>query len=482
MLHCYYSSVTNFTGYRLNDKITEYISNDQDSADEILQKRLAERERYALNVESQVDGISDKAVRILFRYIVWPLLMLLVLPAFSLFFFYTDHTISHVTFTTIFFVVSLLMMYKIKIKNRFRFYLIVTGILLALSLIIYIPNHRYYNITDVVHFMKVEEVESSFDMNDYEMLVSHGEVYNHVAFYTEFEQQFYYFDLNEELSEMDHLILLPGLELNAVTFYKEELYFSVRKEQSGVVTTQIYKLDFTDDTYELLRTLDGDYKIFEGVEGIYVTTTPFYSATPRVLLYRPNNDSLQSVNNISSHIYDLKPLSGDVFVAAVCDNECKIVRFTENFHEEKVLIDTGYSTQTLIRGAESVIAYHGGRLFSITDESMTELSEEFSSDELHFNYQGIYVFEGKLYDRELNLLSNIAYVDDEYYEGGAVYMYPANEEDMIVFQNYTTIRLQGIGIEISRLFIDSYFRHAYLIITVLSVGGIMLLGVKKKSI
>ena len=269
-----------------------------------------------------------------------------------------------------------------------------------------------------------------------------------------------------------------------MTFFQEELYFSSKKETDDGIITEIYKLDFIDDTYSLLKSLNGDYNVFEGLEGIYLTTT-YYNIQPKVLLYIPGEDTLKPVENISEHIRDIKFLGGGDYVATLCNvnsNTCKVVRFTNEFHNEKILLEESRDTGRLIIGAESVLVYSNGHLYGITSETITELSEKFSGDEFHYDYQGMYVYEGNLYDRNLNFLSRIAFVDEENYEGGVIYMYATNNDDTLVFQNRTTIRLESIGIEVSTLFIGSYFKHIYLIIAVFSIGGIILLGAKKRAL
>ncbi len=255
------------------------------------------------------------------RFFVYPI-FLLPLPSFciSQFFLFQQPLFPMISYAILIEVILLLLIGFVRIKSRKKFYLLFTLFLFALTLASYLPFVHYFNLTEIPYLHEVNQIESTYQFQNTrpESLDFKYDNRNIAIMYNPEYADIYWFDINNELEEMETVISTAGKPVLDVEKVGNMLYYTtyeyVNQEFRG--TFELYRVNLTDFTTAFVLSDTRPYKLFSKDDTLYLYSLQQTTTYENSSIYMLTGNNITLIKDLDVNIIDAY-YSNDLFTISV---------------------------------------------------------------------------------------------------------------------------------------------------------------------
>ncbi len=350
--------------------------------------------------------------------------IMLSLFGLSLFFNYPLHYISHIVFTSIFFIVVLIYLLFFKLRSKKYEYLIVTGLLLIITLVSVASKGAYYTVNDETYLMEMNRKEMIFDFEfkeETEYIRINNIFDTYLFIYNKEEKGIRVININEFGEHEPYTIDTGNYNVCDMVYNGETIYFSsysfdnpddfsINKLEfeTGEITT-IYE---TNDIYAMHFHFG---RIFLVSHWEFAGETNIYELT--------EDEEVVFIDNYNETIYDLTSEFVDyefrffVSIYREIDGEVKSViqmldsdfTYIENIFEipsrEVIFFKEDLGTALFVHES-SLYLLEGNEVKSLESENEVQLVNVISDSLIRV--------EDKIYTKDFDLLTDYLFYREDY--------------------------------------------------------------------
>ena len=394
-----------------------------------------------------------------------------------LFFLYNSVIIFQLILTIFLTAIGFIAMYTIKIKEKkkfFKYFIIIFGLIF---LLLYFINFHYLNITSKVYYKKIDEREYSLDKFWYsEYIYIEGDDGINVIFVQNGEPNLYIYDLENDLENMETVISTGDIEIKSIhKVLNKPIFTSIRTEEE-IIYTDIYEFDVIQETYTLIESYEGEFDVYFEREHIFLVEVEFLGFHSRIFIVE--NGIPVHYKSVNYDIYNMEYFNNSWFIVLEGNSgqiDRSLAMCDQNFNITEIVIFDLYDYPTIKFGFEHMLVFDSKTTYfiNLTDFSYTEYEGI-----VRYNEYNGYLYRDHLYNYNMTEISNIIYIDDNYYTYGGNLAF-AYDSGMIVFDAPYLTHIHTLGME-PTLFIPTYFRHVLGFVSVFGIALSVTFGIYVK--
>lgn len=372
--------------------------------------------------------------------------------------------------------IGFIVMYKVKTNNKKKFFKYFALIAVPIFLLLYFLNFHYLNITSEVYYKKIGEQEYSLDKFWYsEYIYIEGDDGIKVIFVQDGEPDIYMYDLETDIENMETVISTGDINIKSIHKVLNKPVFTSIRTEGDLVYTDIYEFDINQQTYSLTESYEGKFDVYFEEEFIFLVEVEFLSFHSKIFIvedgvpvhYKSVNYDIHNMEYYNNKWFVV--LEEDVGqidrVLALCDLDFEI---------SQIVIYDLYDYPTLKFGFEHLLVFDSKTTYFI---NLTDFSYTAYEGLVRYNEYNNYIYRDHLYNYDMVEISNVIYIDDNYYTYGGNLAF-GYDSGMLVFDPPNITHIHTVGMEPS-LFIKTYFRHVLGFISVFGIALSITFGMYK---
>ena len=384
-----------------------------------------------------------------------------------LFFLYRINYISQLLLALLFTVIGYVVMYRIKVESKkkfFNFFILILGVYV---LTLYFANFHYLNITSDIYYAKIAHKEYSLDKfwySDHITIQNQGS--SKVVFIQNGEPDLYLYHLENEIDDIEVIIPTGDIEIKSIHLVIDKVIFTSIRTEGNLVYTDIFELDSEAETYSLLNSFDGEFDVYFHLGDIFLVEVDFMGFYSKV--YQVIDGALIVDAVVNYDIYNMEFINGSWFVVLQHEDGMSAIIFAkcnDDFSIDETIISELYDFPSIKNGFQHILVFDTKTTYFI--DSVDLSYQEYEGLVQYNGYNG-YLYRDRLYDYDMNQLSDFIYINDDYHTYGGNLAF-SHENGMVVFDIPKIVQVHQVGREPS-MFIHTYWRHFFGFISIFGIA------------
>lgn len=446
--------------------------------------------------EGSVDDVNDKQQKSMIPRRIFAFIGLLFsIICMSIFFNYSRHIVTYIVFTVLLMIISLLYSFLLKQRNNKLEYLITTGLILLISIILFASNARYYMLNETKYLQMTEEIEILYP-REFEQTTESVQ-YNYIfdtyaLIYTDADADIDIFNLTNYYEGEYTTIDTGTMKIYDLIVVDNEIYFSTFDEKIPGAF-ELYTLDFESKEYTLIFESNEVLRMYKVFEQVFLVSDPYLENTTNIYQYNLDNNTVSEPITVDYTIFSMSEYFVEYesyFIMSTMyinpsDNLSTIALFDYEFELQHVLyegevgevinVESNYGK--VLAGTNEGALYFKDLSYEVIGEDYAQYPEILSPEYIRINDKIYYANDDT---NKIELASNVLFYDADYYPQGAKFLIEDDSSNFYAIDNELIGYIQFIPYEIEEVFLPSYMRVISLILGISTYGLFATIGHKRK--
>jgi len=418
------------------------------------------------------------------RRVVYPILILFSTFGAVMFLFFDKHYHSQIALTALFTSIPLIIMYKVKVKDKKTLFLTVPLISLLVAAVTYGSSFYFYNTEELTLFEEGEQYPSKLNILDgYQESFSYND-HHYMFIYEVFESNYFLYSLDSKLSEMEQEFYFEDEVITSIFLYDYEPYIATLDyEMDGreilSTTTNLYKFNSETSSPDLIISKQGSYGITGGGNFMFY---PLGFESSENMIYIIVDGVLEELISLDYPLYRLVDAHGGYYGVISEGEYFKVVKFGNDFEISIVFEETSTFQEVLSFEVNSIdlIAESDETAYLIKGDKVINQVDKKYHCYTH-NTIGLYFSScGSLYDENLNKVKESTYMDENYHVYNPSYLVIDSDWNYIAIDSAYITRLQFTPRN-DTIFIRTPYRQIYFFTSAAIIPLVVIGGLSKRE-
>ncbi|MBU1094111.1 MAG: helix-turn-helix domain-containing protein [Firmicutes bacterium] len=459
-----------------------------------LETLIALKQLYNISVDELLLEVkipkqdNPKNAHWIIRFFLFPIPLFLFSLGVTQFYFFLNTSYAITIMAVFFMVIEMLIIGLVKVKERSRFYLILLGLFLLATGLIYGTNFYYYNQMYVPYLIEVDSIKLDIDYSDQGPIpiqLTHDNR-DYVLIYHRLRDKIYLYDINASLETMVATIETYEKPVMSVAIIGDDIYYSTYDEY--INDCEIYKINLNTNVSEFVISSSTNYDVLSDGTNLYLVTQYEPLIYHEDSIFKLEGNSIVHVVDFNFEIYDiLYSEFYEAFYISIINSDIRgnILIYDNYFtYNHTIFNDASQDFFDIKDDGSKIISSYEDELVRIlyTDVEMTGFIG--GVDGIH-NTGDYYTYRGALLDPQWNILNENAFVKPNFRQGSGHLLFhrEMSLEYISIEQDEVTL-LESYSRQIEEIAINSYLRHVLMFSSLPLIALFVTLGVivKKKGL
>ncbi len=378
------------------------------------------------------------------RFLLFPILLLPLSFCISQFYLFSNTLMSMNALALFIDMILVLLIGFVKIKFRKNFYLLLTLLLVVVVLATSLPFVHYFNLTEIPYLHEVNQIESTYQIQntrpeslDFKYLNR-----NIAIMYNPEYPDIYWFDINNDLEEMETVISTSNKPVLDVEKVGDKLYFTsyqyVNQDFSG--DFELYSVNLTDFTITLVLSDTKPYKLFSKNDTLYLYSLQKTIMYENSSIYKLEGNNIALIQALDVRIVDAY-YSNDEFTLSVNlpDSLNNVYTYNDLLeYQYKYFENDDQETFYLKKEETKLLTTYNGELVQLYG-NIQPTGYMAEIENIHVVRSGFYIDSGTLLDSNFIELSMHSFYLENWRSGDGQFIFSTSPYDKYICLGGSTL-------------------------------------------